>query len=66
MRRGFLPRGLLDTCPPFGEDRGVGASPGQVSNKPKRTLPYANVNYAAAKANGEFQSSNRECRAEKL
>ena len=36
MRRGFLPRGLLDTCPPLGHARGLGVSPGQVSNKPKR------------------------------
>jgi hypothetical protein len=36
VRRGLLARGLLVICPPFGEARGVGASPGQVSNTLKR------------------------------
>ena len=34
--RGFLPRGLSNTCPLIGAMRSVSASPGQVSNKPKQ------------------------------
>ncbi|MGQ3051679.1 MAG: hypothetical protein ACT6S0_07830, partial [Roseateles sp.] len=41
VRRGFLPRGLSNTCPLFGAIRTTGMSRGQVSNKPKRELMVA-------------------------
>ena len=39
VRRGFLPRGLSNTCPPPWATRAAGDSSGQVSNKPKRLQP---------------------------
>ena len=39
--RGFLPRGLSNTCPQVCPMRRTVASHGQVSNKPKQSLPIA-------------------------
>ena len=47
MSRGFLPRGLSNTCPQVCATRSAVASHGQVSNKPKhyaelsKATPYA-------------------------
>ena len=41
MSRGFLPRGLSNTCPQVCATRSAVASHGQVSNKPKHFLPPA-------------------------
>ena len=38
MSRGFLPRGLSNTCPQVCATRSAVASHGQVSNKPKHQL----------------------------
>ena len=38
MSRGFLPRGLSNTCPQVCATRSAVASHGQVSNKPKHKL----------------------------
>jgi len=39
MSRGFLPRGLSNTCPQVCATRSAVASHGQVSNKPKQKMP---------------------------
>ena len=44
VRRGFLPRGLSNTCPQIGAARTAGMSRGQVSNKPKRLQTFASPN----------------------
>jgi hypothetical protein len=59
--RGFLPRGLSNTCPQVCATRGTVASHGQVSNKPKhfRTSDQAGSSHA----NDRFQSAAALCRA---
>jgi hypothetical protein len=47
MGRGFLPRGLSNTCPQVSAARDTVAVHGQVSNKPKQELPFAGVGYGA-------------------
>ena len=41
MSRGFLPRGLSNTCPQVCATRSAVASHGQVSNKPKQLRSVA-------------------------
>ena len=43
MRRGFLPRGLSNTCPQAGVVRRLVLRDGQVSDKPKLLLPVAKI-----------------------
>jgi len=53
MSRGFLPRGLSNTCPQVCATRSAVASHGQVSNKPKQLQPLE----------GSPLSDRRRCKA---
>lgn len=48
MSRGFLPRGLSNTCPQVCATRSAVASHGQVSNKPKHQPTVATGSYPAS------------------
>jgi hypothetical protein len=47
MSRGFLPRGLSNTCPQVCATRSAVASHGQVSNKPKQVRTLASGGFTA-------------------
>ena len=48
MSRGFLPRGLSNTCPQACAMRGAVASHGQVANKPKHFLSSCTGSFLAS------------------
>ena len=52
MSRGFLPRGLSNTCPQVCATRSAVASHGQVSNKPKQEQTFSD---------GSFRAVHRLC-----